>query len=110
MGFVTKDEVGRRLSDYKRAPSMARAQTHSDWLPQFKVFNEIRLQEDAAAEEESAWARRLPPSGRHGAWADGETRQCKDRRVLAAPLSPAGPSTGANAKPAPRRGAWRRSL
>ena len=68
MGFTTKGEVWKGLSDYKKAPGMARALINSGWLPQYKVFNELRLEdimvaeeESTVAEEESAWARRLPP-------------------------------------------------
>ena len=46
---------------------MARARINSGWLPQFRVFNELRQEdttateaETTAAEEESAWAWRLP--------------------------------------------------
>ena len=40
---------------------MARVLIDSGWLPQFKVFNELRLHDGTAAEKESAWAQRLPP-------------------------------------------------
>ena len=45
IGFSTKGEVWEGLSDYKKAPGMARALISSGWLPQFRVFNEIRLQD-----------------------------------------------------------------
>ena len=70
MGYRSKGAVAKGLSDYKKAPSMARALTSSGWVPQFRVFNELRQEEEeftateaegTAAEEESAWARRLPP-------------------------------------------------
>ena len=68
MGFSTKGDVAKGLSDYKKAPGMAWALINSGWLPQFMVFNELRQEditateeETTAAEEESAWARRLPP-------------------------------------------------
>ena len=35
---------------------MARALVHSGRLPQFKVFNELRQQDETAAERESTWA------------------------------------------------------
>ena len=63
MGFLTKGDVAKGLSDYKKAPGMARALINSGWLPQFRVFNELRQEgitateeETTAAEEESAWA------------------------------------------------------
>ena len=58
MDFVTKGDVAKGLSDYKKAPGMARALINSGWLPQFRVFNELRQEDTTAAEEESAWARR----------------------------------------------------
>ena len=61
MGFSTVGEVWEGLSDHRKAPGMARALVKSGWLPQFRVFNEIRLHDGTAAEEESAWARRLLP-------------------------------------------------
>ena len=60
MGFHTKEEVWEGLSDCKRAPAMARALVSSGWIPQFKVFNELRQQDETTAERESAWARRPP--------------------------------------------------
>ena len=87
MGFSTKGDVAQGLSDYKKAPGMARALINSGWLLQFRVFNELRQEditateeETTAAKEESAWARRLPP-GRHGARAAGGTRHCSGRRA-----------------------------
>ena len=55
--FSTKGEVWEGARD-----GMVRALTGSGWLPQ---FNELRLQDGTAAEEESTWARRLspPPAG-----------------------------------------------
>ena len=41
VGFYTKEEVWRGLSDYKRAPAMTRALVNSGWLPQFRVFKEL---------------------------------------------------------------------
>ena len=60
IGFLTKSDVAKGLSDYKKAPGMARALINSGWLPQFRVYNELRLEEfteaeaTTAAEEESA--------------------------------------------------------
>ena len=59
--FSTKGEVWEELENYKKAPGMARALINSGWLPQFRVFNEIQLHGGTAAEEESAWQRRLSP-------------------------------------------------
>ena len=69
MGFLTPGAVVKGLSDYKKAPEMARALISSGWLPQFRVYNELRLEEfieteattAAREEEESAWVRRPPP-------------------------------------------------
>ena len=69
MSFLTQGAVAKGLSDYKKAPEMARALISSGWLPQFRVYNGLRLEEfievqantAAREEEESAWARRLPP-------------------------------------------------
>ena len=60
-GFSTKGEVWEGLSDHRKAPGMARASIGSGRLLQFSVFIELRLQESTAAEEESAWVRRLLP-------------------------------------------------
>ena len=55
MSFLTtKGEVWEGLSDYKKAPGMAHALINSGWLLYFRVFNEIRLHDGTAAEEESA--------------------------------------------------------
>ena len=66
MGFLTRGDVAKKgLSDYKKAPGMARAPINSGWLPQVRVFNELSPEditateeETTAAKEESAWARR----------------------------------------------------
>ena len=39
MGFGTKEEVYNGLSHHETAPGTARPLAHSDWLPQFRVFN-----------------------------------------------------------------------
>ena len=54
MGFTIREEVWDGLSDYKRAPAMARTFTNGGWLPQFWVFNELRQHEDMVTGEESA--------------------------------------------------------
>ena len=69
MNFSTPGAVMKNLSDYKKALEMARALISSCWLPQFRVYNKLRLEEfieaeattTAGEEEESAWARCLPP-------------------------------------------------
>ena len=61
MGFVTKGDVVKGLSDFKKAPEMARALINSSWLPQLSVFNKLRQEDTTATEEESAWAQHLPP-------------------------------------------------
>ena len=54
MGFLTQGAVAKGLSDYKKAPGMARALINSGWLPQFRVYNELRLEESTEAEATTA--------------------------------------------------------
>ena len=62
LGYEADADVYRGLSHVDTAPSMARALTQSGWLPQFRVFNQLRLQDTLASEKEHAWARRPPPT------------------------------------------------
>ena len=66
MGLLTKGKLWEGLSDYRKAPGMARALISSGWLAQFKVFNEIRLHNGTVGEKECAWARRFPPGQAQG--------------------------------------------
>ena len=75
MGFST-EEVWEGLSDYKRTLAMTRTLVRSGWLLQFKVFNELRQQDEMTAESESAWARR-PPS-RAGAARSGPSNVSRE--------------------------------
>ena len=85
MGFVTNGDVAKGLSDFKKAPWMARALINSGWLPQFRVFNELRQEDTTPTEEESA---------------------CASPTAIADP----NPGPDAGAGPALRRGARRRLL
>ena len=61
LGYGSAAEVHHGLSHYKTAPGMARALAYSGWLPQFKVFNELRHVDTIPLIRTHAWSRRLPP-------------------------------------------------
>ena len=62
LGYSSAAAVYRGLSHHEMAPDMARALAHSEWLPQFRVFNKLRHAAATPADKTNAWSRRLPPS------------------------------------------------
>ena len=61
LGYSSAAAVYRGLSHHETAPDMARALAHSEWLPQFRVFNKLRHADATLANRTHAWSRRLPP-------------------------------------------------
>ena len=61
LGYTSAEGIGRGLSHPDTAPVLARALVQSGWLPQFRVFNQLRQQDEEEAHQEHAWSRRPPP-------------------------------------------------